>query len=108
MLTVNRPSIKGTGPSASNLPLIGLRDWAVLLGACWLLARADWSAFRRMPPRPLGKATTALQFLFILTVLTDGIWARPVFVPAAIVSGAAALDYLCAFRPAAAARSAPR
>jgi phosphatidylglycerophosphate synthase len=77
-----------------EVALVGLRDWAVLLGGCWLLARGRWSAFRRMPPTPLGKATTALQFLFLLALLTFEWSARVVFIPTAVVSGAAAVDYL--------------
>src|SRR5262249_26706780 len=74
--------------------LIGLRDWAVLLGAGWLIARDGWSAVRGMPPTWVGKATTALQFGFVVTLLVAESAARLVFIPAAVVSGAAAFGYL--------------
>jgi phosphatidylglycerophosphate synthase len=77
-----------------EVALIGLRDWAVLLGGGWLIARDGWSAVRAMPPTLLGKATTALQFVFLVTLLTAESAARFVFIPAAVVSGAAAVDYL--------------
>jgi hypothetical protein len=47
-----------------------------------------------MPPTLLGKVTTGLQFAFILTLLAIDPWARFVFIPTAVVSGAAAVDYV--------------
>src|SRR5262245_33205597 len=38
--------------------LVGVRDLAVLAGAGWALVGRDWSAFGRMAPTGLGKATT--------------------------------------------------
>jgi phosphatidylglycerophosphate synthase len=80
-----------------QLALLALRDVAVVVRAVWVLARQDWTAAREVRPTLLGKLTTGLQFLFLLIVLwTDDVvpW---VFVPAAVVSGLAGVDYL--FRP---------
>jgi phosphatidylglycerophosphate synthase len=77
-----------------EVALVGLRDWTVLLGAAFLTARDGWGVVRAMPPTLLGKVTTGLQFAFILTVLAVHSWARFVFLPTAVVSGAAAVDYV--------------
>jgi cardiolipin synthase len=77
-----------------EVALVGLRDWTVLVGAGCLTARDGWGVVREMPPTPLGKVTTAMQFAFILTLLAIEPWARFVFIPTAVVSGAAAIDYV--------------
>jgi hypothetical protein len=48
----------------------------------------------RMSPTLLGKVTTALQFAFVLTLLTAEPTARIVFAPTVTISGAAAIGYL--------------
>jgi phosphatidylglycerophosphate synthase len=74
--------------------LIGLRDLAVLTGAGLVLVRRNWSAFRTMAPSWLGKATTAAQFMFLLTVLICQQIVFVVLLPTAVLSGLAAVDYL--------------
>jgi phosphatidylglycerophosphate synthase len=77
-----------------QVALLGLRDWAVLVGAACVTVREGWSTAQRMSPTLLGKATTALQFAFVLTLLINEPAAQVVFVPTAVVSGAAAVGYL--------------
>lgn len=81
---------------------IGLvtRDLLVLLGAVWVVLRYGREGMRRMPPRVLGKVTTAIQlglmFLFLWRPETRvSPW---VFGAAAGVSLAAGIDYLRHFR----------
>lgn len=64
-----------------EVAFVGLRDRAVLLGGCSLLARRRWSAFRQMPPTLLGKVTTASRFVFLLTLMTFERFADVVFIP---------------------------
>jgi cardiolipin synthase len=81
--------------------LIGLRDVMVCLGgviAIWLDGPAAW---RRMPPRLLGKLATVLQFVFLVGLLLELEAAQPwLLVAAAIVSGLAGIDYVLAYRRA--------
>ncbi len=77
--------------------LIGLRDLAVCMGVGWVLARGMTARVRTMSPTWLGKVTTTAQFLFLLTVL---IAPESVFVPlvvTALLSGAAAVQYVVRF-----------
>jgi cardiolipin synthase len=80
-----------------EVALVGLRDWAVLLGAAGVALRRDWAAFRHMPPTLLGKAVTVLQFVFLLLVLFAGGAGGLLFALTAALSGLAALDYLRIF-----------
>jgi phosphatidylglycerophosphate synthase len=76
-----------------EVALIGLRDVAVLVGAAWLLFQRRWQALGNVPPSLWGKATTVLQFAFLLSLLFFGRSLLPLFVATAVVSGIAALDY---------------
>jgi phosphatidylglycerophosphate synthase len=70
--------------------LLGMRDLVVLVGGVLVAARGR-KVIRR--PTLLGKAATAGQFLFVLSVL---LWQQrllAVFVPAVCLSGLAAVDY---------------
>lgn len=73
---------------------IAARDLAVGFGVALAILRLGWSSVRRMPPHWLGKATTALQFLFLFWVVYD----RSVpIIPLAItgfVSVASGINYL--------------
>jgi hypothetical protein len=80
-----------------QVALLGLRDLTVLAGTGWVLWRRDWSAFGRMRPSLLGKATTAAQFVFLLALLLRPQQGYFLFLPAATLSGLAAGDYLWAF-----------
>jgi phosphatidylglycerophosphate synthase len=74
--------------------LLGMRDLVVLAGGAWVVARGSPAAWRRLRPTLLGKAATAAQFLFLLSVL---FWRQRLLVwlvPAACLSGLAALDYV--------------
>jgi phosphatidylglycerophosphate synthase len=54
-----------------------------------------------MPPRLLGKLATALQFVFLAALLLELEAARPwLLAAAALVSGAAGIDYILAYRRA--------
>jgi phosphatidylglycerophosphate synthase len=76
------------------------RDVAVGVRAGWDLARRGWSAAETARPSLLGKAATALQFLTLLVTLWRPDVMMYAFVPTAVVSVVAGLDYL---RPAPAA-----
>jgi phosphatidylglycerophosphate synthase len=55
--------------SVPALLLVAARDLAVLSGVSLALIRRGWDAIHEMPPRPLGKVTTASQFLFLFWVV---------------------------------------
>jgi cardiolipin synthase (CMP-forming) len=81
-----------------ELLVIGLRDWTVGAGALAALVRDGPGAWRRMPPRILGKLATVGQFLFLAVVLLEWDAARPwLFVIAGLVSGLAGIDYVLAY-----------
>jgi phosphatidylglycerophosphate synthase len=76
---------------------LALRDITVLVGLVYVIARHQWARGRRLRPSPLGKCTTAVQFVALLVIV---IWDRaPVWVlaPTALLSALAALDYARAF-----------
>lgn len=79
---------------AWHLPLVGARDLAVAGGSAWMLLRRGWRAIGQLPPSLLGKAATAGQFVFILTVLYHHESAVHALVPAAALSLAAGAGYL--------------
>jgi cardiolipin synthase len=74
--------------------LIGLRDLTVLAGVLWLLYRGEWPRFRQLPPTLLGKATTAAQFLALLSLLAFPRFSRVLVFLAVCFSALAALDYI--------------
>ncbi len=74
--------------------LVGLRDLTVLAGAGWVALRRNWPAYRRMAPTLLGKATTATQFLFLLSLLFHQQPMPAHFWPTAALSFLAAVGYL--------------
>jgi phosphatidylglycerophosphate synthase len=77
-----------------EIVLLALRDVGVLIRGSLGLFRRGWPAVRLMAPTPLGKATTVMQFVFLLTLLTLGRPTLAVFVPTALLSGLAGADYL--------------
>jgi cardiolipin synthase (CMP-forming) len=80
--------------------LLLARDFAVGLIALYAIVRGKWYAFRHMPARPLGKITTAGMFLLFLLLAVAPDRARlvwPAFIVAALLSVAAASDYLAVF-----------
>jgi phosphatidylglycerophosphate synthase len=81
--------------------LIGLRDVMVLAGGVIAVAQDGGAAWKHMPPRLLGKLATALQFVFLAALLLELEAARPwLLAAAALVSGAAGIDYILAYRRA--------
>jgi phosphatidylglycerophosphate synthase len=74
--------------------LLGLRDLTVLAGVLWLVSRGEWSRFRQLPPTLLGKATTAAQFLALLSLLAFQRFSRFLVFLAITFSALAALDYI--------------
>jgi phosphatidylglycerophosphate synthase len=80
-----------------EVALIGLRDWVVLAGAAWVLLREDWHTLRHLPPTFLGKVTTTLQFVLLLSLLIAGRMPHFIFVPTVLLSALAALDYCRVF-----------
>ena len=79
---------------AWHLLLAGFRDFAVLAGVAWMLLRYGWSTVQHMPPSLLGKITTAAQFVFLLSVIYWHSISFLLFVPTALFSVLAGLDYL--------------
>jgi phosphatidylglycerophosphate synthase len=80
--------------SAGNIILLGLRDLVVLLGTGWVLIARGRSELAHLTPSTLGKLTTAAQLVYILIVVFSGQPHPVVFVPVAILSGLAGVDYL--------------
>ncbi len=74
--------------------LLALRDVGVLIRGSWGLLRGGWPAVRLMAPTLLGKATTVMQFVFLLTLLGLGRPTPFVLVPTVLLSGLAGADYL--------------
>lgn len=80
--------------SLPALLFVAARDLAVALGVIVALIRIGSDAIRRMPPHVLGKATTALQFAFLLWVVYDQSVPIPMLVITGVISVAAGIDYL--------------
>ena len=82
--------------SVGELLLIAQRDIVVLTIALLVLS-IDHHRLREMPPRLLGKLATAGQFVYVIGLLV--LPASPVvlLLIAAMLSGAAAIDYLYVF-----------
>ena len=78
--------------------LVAARDLAVLVGAAVGLATRHWSAFTTISPSFLGKATTAAQFAFFLTLVLEPPLEPPLlfalFLLTTGLSLAAALQYV--------------
>jgi len=83
-----------------QVALLLSRDVVVVGIAAWAAARRHWDAFKQMPARLPGKATTAANFAFLLLT---AIWPQQpqlnfiVFSIAVTFSIAAAIDYLLLF-----------
>jgi phosphatidylglycerophosphate synthase len=80
--------------TVGQLALLVLRDIAVFARAGWVLLRHGPAGAAGARPTPLGKLTTALQFLTLFVVVLKGEVVPLVFVPTAVVSGLAGLEYL--------------
>jgi CDP-diacylglycerol--glycerol-3-phosphate 3-phosphatidyltransferase len=84
--------------------LVLSRDLAVAAVVVHVLFRREWSAFRRMPARPLGRATTVAQFALLIAILLPWpAWGGVVAVTltvAVLLSVLAAADYLLRFAQA--------
>ncbi len=80
--------------------LVLTRDFAVAGGAAHVVVRREWSAFRRMPARTLGKAATVAQFALLAAILIQP-WMVDVvdvtFAATVVLSFLAAGDYLVHF-----------
>jgi phosphatidylglycerophosphate synthase len=74
--------------------LLATRDLVVLAGGAWVVARGSTATWRRVWPTLLGKAATAAQFLFVLSVFFWRQRLLVVLVPAACLSVLAALEYV--------------
>jgi phosphatidylglycerophosphate synthase len=93
----------------ADVLLLATRDLVVLAGGAWVVARAGTAPWRRVRPTLLGKAATAAQFLFVLSVLFWRQRLLVVLVPAACLSVLAALEYVARYltaRPEQQSRSA--
>lgn len=79
--------------------LVLTRDVVVALVSAYVAGCREWAAFKGMPARLLGKAATALLFLwFVALLLPAAAPARTLlFILAATSSALAALDYLLRF-----------
>src|SRR5262245_8140563 len=67
-----------------QIVLVAARDLAVVAGVLWVCLGKGMSCIRNMPPSWLGKITTALQLVFILTVLYWQTVIMPLFVLTAL------------------------
>lgn len=88
------------------LPLLLARDLTVATIYVYIAARGGWSEFRRVQPRPLGKATTFALFAFMLALAAE--WRSAAMLlrwPAVLISMAAAADYAGTFARALRRRS---
>ena len=79
--------------------LVLARDFVVAFVALYYAVRRQWAAFRQMPSRATGKIATVLVFAWFVTLVAPGTesWQMAVFVPTALASIAAAVDYLVKF-----------
>jgi phosphatidylglycerophosphate synthase len=74
--------------------LVGLRDIAVVIGIlCGVIFRT-WSAFQKLSPPYLAKATTAAQLLLILVLLVEPRYRDHVLYPTIALSALSAGQYL--------------
>ena len=82
-----------------QVPLVLLRDLAVLVTVLFFALRRDWAAFGGMPARRWGKITTMLTFAFFVAVLVPAfdVLRWPLFGAAAAASLMAGADYLMRF-----------
>ncbi len=92
-------SVAGTLVLAGSLQpwevvLLALRDVGGLLRTSWGLVRSGWPGARRLSPTPLGKATTVMQFIYLLTLLAFERSSLAVFLPTVLLSGLAGVDYV--------------
>jgi cardiolipin synthase len=77
-----------------ELVLLALRDVAVVSGVAWLLVSGRRAVLARLRPSPLGKLTTAAQFVYVLAVMWRWESLPHALTPVAVLSGLAGLDYL--------------
>ena len=101
MILMSSAAVNASGENADA-------NCAVAFVAAYAAVQQDWTTFRQMRPRPLGKVTTFAQFALILIAL---IW--PALVPIAIagtigVSVLATGDYLVQFTRVLRERPQPR
>jgi len=82
-----------------QVPLLVVRDAAVLFTALFFAARREWAAFGGMPARWPGKVTTILTFAFFVALLIPALAGvrMPLFVATAGASVIAGVDYLIRF-----------
>lgn len=73
--------------------LVGLRDLIVLAGVVIVLLRSDRFGWDRMRPTSLGKAVTAAQFVFFLSLLIFSQVLLAPFIVTVVLSATAAVDY---------------
>ena len=90
-----------------QVPLVLVRDMAVLVAVLYFALRRDWAAFGGMPARWWGKITTSLTFAFFVAVLVPALegWRLFLFLLVAAAGLMAAADYLMRFQRALRART---
>lgn len=77
-----------------QLALVGIRDLATLAGSAWMFLREGWAARGEMTPKFSGKITTAVQFVFLLSVLYYETVMHSLFAITVVCSCWAAVDYV--------------
>lgn len=77
-----------------ELAFLASRDLIVLAGCAVLLCSGRWRDLERVAPTWLGKAVTALQFVYLLAVLCCGESVPWLLLPTAVLSGLAGADYV--------------
>jgi len=78
----------------AEVALVEFRDLTVLAGSATVVLRRGWASVPHLKPTLLGKLATALQFLFMLTVVTFAGARTLVLIPTAIVSVIAGIAYV--------------
>jgi CDP-diacylglycerol--glycerol-3-phosphate 3-phosphatidyltransferase len=77
--------------------LVLLRDLSVVVAAAVAAGLREWSGFRRMPPKFIGKVTTVLVFVWIVVEFVTWPWVAglrvPIFIAAAVCSAWSAAAY---------------
>lgn len=76
-----------------QIALLGLREWVVLAIALGLVLTGNWEGLVRMKPRWLGKAATAGQLAYLISLLFLPTADSATFAAAVFLSGLAGADY---------------
>src|SRR5262245_19356633 len=77
---------------------VAARDLVVLVGVVVVTVRCRWSAYRKMRPKLIGKATTAAQFAVLVAIAAWGTSPVWLLIATTVLSVLAGADYAREFR----------